>query len=155
MTYAEATAYIEKNKEYLPEEYLETILTCLITADDRLANAMVETKLIKPAQMKLVSIFLGVFGIDRFVIDDFIPGLIKLATLGFFGIGWIIDIFRIKKDTKYYNAERILSLCYPGKFNKPPFGRITAGSKKDLDKIKNLTKSFVNSECFRAKLSAL
>jgi|TARA_Y100000031_G_C8187455_1_gene369674 TctA family transporter len=43
----------------------------------------------------LLWFFLGIFGIHRFYLNRVGTGLLYLFTLGFFGIGWLIDIFLI------------------------------------------------------------
>ena len=61
--------------------------------------------LISTVQMKdpntvlLVSIFLGVLGIDRFMIGDTGMGILKLLTCGCCGVLTIIDWFTISKKT--------------------------------------------------------
>ena len=51
----------------------------------------------------LVSIFLGKFGVDRFMMDDVGMGLLKLFTLGCCGVLWIIDICTISERVDTYN----------------------------------------------------
>ena len=46
------------------------------------------------------SIFLGILGIDRFLLGDRILGLIKLFTLGGIGIWLVIDCCTVIKRTK-------------------------------------------------------
>lgn len=43
----------------------------------------------------LLCIFLGIFGVHRFYVGKMGTGLLYLCTFGFFGIGWIMDIFGI------------------------------------------------------------
>ena len=43
----------------------------------------------------LLSIFLGSLGIDRFYLGKIGTGILKLITLGAFGIWWLIDLILI------------------------------------------------------------
>lgn len=43
----------------------------------------------------LLCIFLGFFGAHQFYVGKIGKGLLYLFTAGIFGIGWIVDIFRI------------------------------------------------------------
>jgi TM2 domain-containing membrane protein YozV len=63
----------------------------------------------------LVSIFLGKFGVDRFMMDDVGMGLLKLFTLGCCGVLWIIDICTITKRVDEYNrlkAQQIIAALH-------------------------------------------
>ena len=56
----------------------------------------------------LIVIFLGVFGVHKFIDKDYKMGLIYLFTGGLCGIGWIIDIIKefIEKNT---NSKSLMS----------------------------------------------
>ncbi len=43
----------------------------------------------------LLSLFLGMFGADRFYIGRTRSGIVKLITLGFLGIWWLSDVILI------------------------------------------------------------
>ena len=61
----------------------------------------------KPQTMILVSILLGVFGVDRFLLGDIKMGIIKLMTFGGLFVLWVIDIFTTYGRTKTYNFNKI------------------------------------------------
>lgn len=43
----------------------------------------------------LVCLFVGVYGVHRFMQHKFFTGIIYLFTFGLFGIGWFIDIVKL------------------------------------------------------------
>ena len=52
------------------------------------------------------NIWLGTFGVDRFVIGDILLGILKLITLGGFGIWVLIDCFIIGNRTRTKNLVK-------------------------------------------------
>lgn len=44
----------------------------------------------------LFAIFLGIFGGHHFYLNRWFMGIVYLLTFGIFGIGWVIDLFRIR-----------------------------------------------------------
>ena len=55
----------------------------------------------------IVSIFVGGLGIDRFIMGHVWQGILKLLTLGGFGIWWLIDLILIATKHKFKNIEWI------------------------------------------------
>ena len=53
----------------------------------------------------LLCIFFGWLGIHRFYEGKVVTGILYLFTLGFFGVGWIIDIIRIVQKPNPYRAK--------------------------------------------------
>jgi TM2 domain-containing membrane protein YozV len=65
----------------------------------------------------ILCLFFGFFGVHRFVNKKFFTGLLMLATLGGFGIWYVIDmIFLLTNNFKNKKGERI---GYEGKFLQP------------------------------------
>lgn len=52
--------------------------------------------------------FLGIAGIQRFIIGDALLGVLFLITFGFCGIGTIIDIISIQSLTFEYNRRQAM-----------------------------------------------
>ena len=93
--------------------------------------------------MVLVSFLGGVLGIDRFLIGDYSMGFLKLFTCGLFYIGWLIDIFAIKKQTKFFNAVKVINAVAPGSIKKPSI--ISRINPNDVHNLKISIKQFQNS----------
>jgi len=53
----------------------------------------------------LMSIFFGWIGVDRFIMGKVGTGILKLITLGGFGIRWLIDLILIATKYKFKNVE--------------------------------------------------
>lgn len=60
----------------------------------------------KPMTVLLLSIFLGCYGVDRFILGDTGLGVAKLLTCGGCGIWTIIDWFSVQKRTKENNFKK-------------------------------------------------
>ena len=62
--------------------------------------------------MLAVSIFIGEFGIDQFMIGDIGRGVLKLLTFGGCLVLWIMDLFTIKDKTKESNFNELVKALY-------------------------------------------
>ena len=58
----------------------------------------------------IISVFVGEFGVDRFLIGDIGLGIGKLLTGGGCGIWWLIDLFLIMGATKKKNLEKLMMI---------------------------------------------
>lgn len=102
--------FILTNKKYFPEEKLMYLKDKLRTIDEEKFSLISTIDLKDPTTILLVSIFLGVLGIDRFMIGDTGMGILKLLTAGCCGILTIIDWFSISKKVKDLNFNNVMAL---------------------------------------------
>lgn len=102
--------YIMTNQKYFPEEKITYLQDKLRTMDDQKFSLLTAVELKEPSTLLLVSIFLGVLDIDRFMLGDTGMGILKLLTCGCCGILTIIDWFTISKKTKEFNFNKVMTL---------------------------------------------
>ena len=95
----------------LPEEKLMVLKNKLADADDSKYDEIACANLHNPTHILLFSIFLGGFGVDRFMIGDVGLGVAKLL------FGWLtcgiwphIDIFMSYKSSKEKNFNKLMNL---------------------------------------------
>lgn len=69
-----------------------------------------DTHFRSPGKILLLSIFLGVTGLDRFLIGNIGKGFGKLLTGGGLGIWYIVDWFLITGATKRYNMNKLMTI---------------------------------------------
>lgn len=95
----------------LPEEKKLFFKDKLLAADERKEDELMYASLHDPTHILLFSIFLGGFGVDRFLIGDTGLGIAKLL-LGWATCGlWpLIDIFVSYKKAKQKNFETLMLL---------------------------------------------
>ena len=63
-----------------------------------------------PTTLLLVSIFVGVLGIDRFMLGEIGMGVLKLLTGGVCGVLAIVDWFTIQKKARELNYNNLMLL---------------------------------------------
>lgn len=98
--------WLQSNAKFFPEGqslYLQGKLEKL--SDDQFMQ--VSTLDFKdPTVMTIISVFLGGFGVDRFMLGETGMGVLKLLTAGCCGILWLIDLFSTAKKTKEFNLNK-------------------------------------------------
>ena len=62
----------------------------------------------KPSEVLFVSVFLGIFGVDRFLIGDVGMGVLKLLTLGGCGLLSVADWFMIAERVREKNFKAVM-----------------------------------------------
>lgn len=109
MTDDKVIAVLNAISDKIPENKMYIFKQKLQAADDDKAEAILCEKIYNPTHILLFSIFLGGFGVDRFLIGDIGLGVAKLL-LGWFACGiWpLIDIFLSYKRAKEKNFDKIM-----------------------------------------------
>lgn len=102
--------FIMTNQKYFPAEKIVYLKDKLRTMDEEKFSLLSTVELKDPTTILLVSLFLGVLGIDRFMLGETGMGILKLLTAGCCGILTIIDWFSISKKTKDLNFNNLMSL---------------------------------------------
>mgnify|MGYP002516875731 CR=1 FL=1 len=102
--------YMMTNAKYFPEEKIVYVKEKLRTMDESKFSLITTIPFKDPTTIFVVSLFLGVFGIDRFMLGDTGKGIGKLCTLGGCGIWAFIDLFAITKQAKECNFNKLMTL---------------------------------------------
>ncbi len=102
--------YIMSNSKYFPAEKVIYLKEKLKDIDESKFALLSTVDFKDPTTMLLISIFLGSFGVDRFMLGDTGLGVLKLLTGGCCGILTIIDWFSISKKAKEKNFNNIMTL---------------------------------------------
>jgi TM2 domain-containing membrane protein YozV len=104
-----ADIFIMTNAKYLPAEKIYLVKEKIMAQDDSRLTALSSIEFKDPMTLLLISIFLGCFGIDRFMLGDVGLGIVKLLTMGGCGIWTIIDWFLIQSKTRETNFNTIMT----------------------------------------------
>lgn len=102
--------FIVFNKKYLPLAAMEEIRAKLLSLDKEQFKRVEWIEFKDPTTMIIISIVIGEFGVDRFLLGDISMGALKLILTLCCGIGliwWLIDIFNIQEMTRDYNYQQL------------------------------------------------
>jgi TM2 domain-containing membrane protein YozV len=103
-----ADMFIMTNAKYFPAEKVYLVKEKIMAQDDSRVTALSSIEFKDPMTLLLISIFLGCFGIDRFMLGDVGLGIVKLVTMGGCGIWTVIDWFLIQNKTREINFNAIM-----------------------------------------------
>jgi TM2 domain-containing membrane protein YozV len=99
--------YLITNAKYFEPSALPIIRQKLEKADETTFFSVQACELKDPTTLLLVSIFLGGWGIDRFLLGDTGMGILKLLTAGCCGVLTIIDWFTVVQRVKQKNLATL------------------------------------------------
>ncbi|MCL2376623.1 MAG: TM2 domain-containing protein [Defluviitaleaceae bacterium] len=101
--------WVMAHTSYFKPEHLVYIREALKSVAPERADALLTVNLHNPTTLLLISIFLGEFGVDRFMLGDIGMGVGKLLTFGGCLVWWAIDIFMVGNRAKDKNYEAVLT----------------------------------------------
>ncbi len=107
MDVQQINTFILAKGKYFPEDEMPLLREQLQNTDDGQFPTIVSLQYKSPTVSLILSLFLGVYGIDRFYIGDIGLGLGKLLTCGGLGIWTIVDWFLIMKSTRSRNYDKL------------------------------------------------
>ena len=110
--------YIMANANFFPEGSVNELGTRLSKLSQNQFNAIQGIQLKDPMIMLLLSLFLGNWGVDRFLLKEIGLGVVKLLTCGGCGIWTIIDWFLVMNKTREFNQKLVLDSISVGQFNQ-------------------------------------
>ena len=104
--------YMMMNSKYFESYHLNAVREKLSSLDDSKSGIVHSLQFKEPTTALIISIFGGVYGIDRFYIGDTGMGVGKLLTCGGLGIWAIIDWFMIQGATREKNMQIFQNALY-------------------------------------------
>jgi TM2 domain-containing membrane protein YozV len=102
-----ADMYIATKSKYYQSFQLSQIREKIAVMDDSKFNMLQSVPLKDPQTSLILSLFVGVYGVDRFYIGDTGIGIGKLLTCGGLFVWTIIDWFQIQSATRNNNFQKI------------------------------------------------
>jgi hypothetical protein len=92
----------------LPPESINLVRNKLLEMEDATTAQIIFSQLKDPTIALVLSIVVGVYGVDRFYIGDIGLGVGKVLTCGGALIWYLIDIFMIQDATRRKNFETVM-----------------------------------------------
>ena len=102
-----ADMYIASKSKYFQSFQLSQIREKIAIMNDSKFNMLQSVPLKDPQTSLILSLFVGVYGVDRFYIGDTGIGVGKLLTCGGLFVWTIIDWFQIQSATRNNNFQKI------------------------------------------------
>ena len=104
--------YVMTNQKYLPAEKILFVKEKLKNIDEERFALISSVEFKDPTTILLVSLFLGTFGVDRFMLGETGMGVLKLLTAGLCGILTIVDWFSVQKKAKENNFNKLMAILW-------------------------------------------
>ena len=105
-----ADRFLVLNQNDLPRDKIPVLRSNMLQCSLRRLQSIQSLNCRRVYNMQFISIILGWSGIDRMLLGDIGIGLLKLFTLGGFGIIMLFDWLTIAHKTRRYNYIEVMSL---------------------------------------------
>ena len=102
--------FLMTNQKYFPMEKIMFLKEKLYKLDDSKFSMVSCIEMKDPTTILIISLFLGSWGVDRFMLKETGMGVLKLLTGGCCGILTIIDWFSIQGKAKELNFKNVMML---------------------------------------------
>jgi len=99
--------FIMMNNKYFDSTQLPILKKMLLEVDESKWISIQMLQFKDPTTSLIVSLFVGTYGIDRFMIGDVGLGIGKLLTCGGLFIWTIVDWFMIQAATREKNMQKV------------------------------------------------
>ena len=99
--------FVATNKECFTPQQWFVIKEKLANLPDNKSDRILSTSFRNPTTVLILAIFLGGYGVDRFMLGQVGLGILKILTLGGLGIWTIVDWFTAKNRTYKYNNNKL------------------------------------------------
>ncbi len=100
--------FIMSNQKYFPSEKIVFLKEKLCGLDENKFSMVSMIELKDPTTLLLISLFLGSWGVDRFMMKETGMGVLKLLTGGCCGVLTIIDWFSVQNKVKEKNFSNLM-----------------------------------------------
>ena len=100
--------FIMSNQKYFPSEKIVFLKEKLYGLDENKFSMVSMIELKDPTTLLLISLFLGSWGVDRFMMKETGMGVLKLLTGGCCGVLTIIDWFSVQNKVKEKNFTNLM-----------------------------------------------
>jgi len=114
--------WLATNNKNFPAEKIPYVRDALLRVPEHQLPALFAMSFKDPLTMLIVSIVVGEFGVDRFMMGDIGLGILKLLTFGGCLIWWAIDIAMIQNKVREVNFNTLMQAAqaYGNQYPPPP-----------------------------------
>ena len=102
--------FLMSNQKYFPTEKIMYLKDKLYKLTEEKFSLLSTVEMKDPTTILIISLLIGAWGIDRFMLKDTGMGILKLLTGGCCGILTIIDWFSVQKKAREINFNNVMML---------------------------------------------